>query len=147
MDILSNALHTEQVMRDTEKAKKRAFKEEAENIVAKLHAAFAPYEAQLQTLRLRGDYGKPVPVRGKYNKPIKNPHGLSIHLGSEISPSYLTIQVLPREDDRQGPRIQLTRERGYPYVSEQLQKINGFAPVEESLAAFFQALAKHVITE
>jgi hypothetical protein len=151
-NLLQKTLHDEAVKRDTEAAKKAAYKEEANRITAGIHAAFAPYEVDLANIQLTGDYGRPMPVRGKYGytkdhgTPIRHARSLIIDLGSDISKEYLRLDIYERTDT-DPPTIKLWIERRYPYKPQDLQGFDGFTPPEEMLEAFFKALAPRIYIE
>lgn len=118
---------------------------EFRRIVDSIHAAYAPYAAQVQTLILSGDYGRPVVFgeREKHLTQVETAMGLAFALGSRISPEALKLTVTARKAGAPAS-IEMQLERKYPFTSESLDTFSAKTAPEHLVQAMFETLVKYL---
>jgi hypothetical protein len=144
-DLMQALLAREKAQRSVDRAVKDGEVAEAARIVAALHAAYAPFDPEVQALELRGDYGHPVRfgARDEHLRRVRIAAGLALNLGSRINRESLRLTVTPRRGE-QPASVRLHIERSHPYKPEQLAEFARDHSAEDMVRALLAELVPHV---
>ena len=143
--LLQSLLAREQAQRNVDRAARGAELAEAADIVAALHAAYAPFREQVQGLKLRGDYGAAVSFgdRAEHLRRVATENGLGLHLGSKILPAALHLSVVARQGATPAS-IRLFIQHRQPGKVEELATFGAGHSPEDMVRALLEQLARHV---
>lgn len=142
--MLKQLLAAELQARQTLANEKAATANEHASIVAKLHEEFEKCLADLAGLQLIGDYDRPVPLDVSS---ATNQAGVSVRLGSRISPSCLKLSVEARSPQGAGPSVRLLRTSSRVAEHKVLVVWPGHVPPATPAQALLQELTKHIYME
>ncbi|MBS0306442.1 MAG: hypothetical protein JSR43_13830 [Proteobacteria bacterium] len=143
--LLQSLLAREQAQRNAERAARGGELAEAADIVAALHGAYAPFHEQVQSLKLRGDYGAAVTFgdRAEYLCRVATENGLELRLGAKILPAVLRLSVVARRGATPASIRLFIQHRHAGNVEELASFGAGHSP-EDMVRALLEQLMRHV---
>lgn len=143
--LLQSLLAREQAQRNADRAARGAELAKAADIVAALHAAYAPFHEQVQGLKLRGDYGAAITFGGRaeHLRSVATENGLELHLGSKTLPAALRLSVVAREGAAPAS-IRLFIQHRHAAKVEELASFGAGHSGEDMVRALLKQLARHV---
>lgn len=141
--MLKDILDAEFNARQAKANEQAAIDAEHKAIVDGIHAEFDKHRAELSQLKLIGDYGRPEPIRLDV---AATSGGITIYLGSQISPERLVLHVGKRGVN--GPPLATLQHcREFPYKSESPLTMPGHSPAETMVRGLLSLLVKHIHME
>lgn len=143
--MLNEIIVAEAARRAALKASNNWVTHQRDAFVKALHCAIEPDLESLYDLKLIGDYGRPVGFGGGRKDSICGSGGITIPLGSRISPERLVLSVLAPDNDVGEFRYQLQHCRDYPYKSDPaIEFWVGTTPADTVVGQLMKLLVPHI---
>lgn len=141
--MLKDILDAEFNARQARANEQAAIDAEHKAIVDGIHAEFDKHIVELAQLKLIGDYGRPQRIN--LDAAVTS-GGITIYLGSQISPEKLVLHVEKRGVN--GPPLATLQHcREFPYKSESPLVVPGHSPPETMVRGLLSRLVKHIHME